>query len=58
MTRYNGLLFDDAVHVAWRRVDIGNQGVAAVQRINFAVSSCEDLFVGADAPEGHSPKRR
>jgi len=53
-----GRVFHHAVRVAWRQVDIGNEGVTAVCRIDLAVCSGEDLLVGADNSEGHSPERR
>jgi hypothetical protein len=53
-----GRIFDHAVGVARRQVDVGNEGVTAVQRIDLAVRSGEDLLVGADGSERQSPERR
>ena len=47
-----GRIFDHSARVARRQVDIGDQGVPAVRRIDFAIGAGEDLFVGSDVAKG------
>ena len=53
-----GRIFDHAARVARRQVDVGNQRVPAIGRIDFAISPGEDLFVGADGSKRQAPERR
>jgi hypothetical protein len=51
-------VFDHPVRVARRQVDVGNEGVTAVRRIDLAIGSGKDFLVGADGSKRQSPECR